>query len=104
MGDHDDSELKPGTRIQLSALGRARSPRMKVHTGVVVGKTYGSEGVRIIMDGSKTPITLHESYIEPQLMTDIMRAKGRSASYRLRLSAGRSEQQDEGGNENNNRQ
>jgi len=26
----------------------------------------GSEGVRIILDGSKQPITLHESYIEPQ--------------------------------------
>jgi hypothetical protein len=65
MGDHDNSELKPGMRIRLSALGKARSPRMKVHTGVIVGKTYGSEGVRIILDGSKTPITLHESYIEP---------------------------------------
>jgi hypothetical protein len=53
-------------RIQLSALGRARSPRMKVHTGVIVGLTDGSEGVRVMMDGSKSPITLHESYIEPQ--------------------------------------
>jgi hypothetical protein len=65
MGDHDDSELKPGMRIRLSALGRARSPRMKVHTGVIVGKTAGSEGVRVILDGSRSPITLHESYIEP---------------------------------------
>jgi len=66
MGDHEDSELKPGMRIRLSALGRARSPRMKVHTGVIVGLTDGSEGVRVMMDGSKSPITLHESYIEPQ--------------------------------------
>jgi hypothetical protein len=64
MGDYD--ELKPGMRIRLSALGKARSPRMKVHTGVIVSITNGSEGVRIILDGSKTPITLHESYIEPQ--------------------------------------
>ena len=62
---HDGRELRPGMRIRLSALGRARSPRMKVHTGVIVGLT-GSEGVRVIMDGSKQPITLHESYIEPQ--------------------------------------
>jgi hypothetical protein len=66
MGDYDDSELKPGMRIRLSALGRARSPRMKVQTGVIVGLTDGREGVRVIMDGSKSPITLHESYIEPQ--------------------------------------
>ena len=66
MGDHHDSELKPGMRIRLSALGRARSPRMKVHTGVIVGLTDGSEGVRVMMDGSKSPITLHESYIEQQ--------------------------------------
>ena len=66
MGDHHDSELKPGMRIRLSALGRARSPRMKVYTGVIVGLTDGSEGVRVMMDGSKSPITLHESYIEPQ--------------------------------------
>ena len=64
--DRDDSELKPGMRIRLSALGRARSPRMKVHTGVIVGLTDGSEGVRVMMDGSKSPITLHESYIEQQ--------------------------------------
>jgi hypothetical protein len=66
MGDYDDSELKPGMRIRLSALGRARSPRMKVHTGVIVGLTDGREGVRVVMDGSKSPITLHESYIERQ--------------------------------------
>jgi hypothetical protein len=64
MRDRDDSELKPGMRIRLSALGKVRSPRIKVHTGVIVGKPPGSEGVRIMLDGSKTPITLHESYIE----------------------------------------
>ena len=66
MRDHDGGELKPGMRIRLSALGTARSPRIKVHTGVIVGLTDGSEGVRIILDGSKSPITLHESYIEQQ--------------------------------------
>jgi hypothetical protein len=63
--DHDDTGFWPGQRIHLSALGRARSPRMKVHTGVIVGETLG-RGVRIILDGSKTPMKLHKSYIEPQ--------------------------------------
>ena len=66
MPDHDDGELKPGMRIRLSPLGKARSPRIKVHTGVILRITPGSEGVRIILDGSKQPITLHESYIERQ--------------------------------------
>jgi hypothetical protein len=62
--DYDDTDLKPGLRIRLSALGVARSPRMRVHTGVIVGEPLG-RGVRILLDGSKTPITLHKSYIEP---------------------------------------
>jgi len=62
--DYDDTEFWPGQRIRLSALGRARSPRIKVHTGVIVGEAPGS-GVRIILDGSKTPMKLHKSYIEP---------------------------------------
>ena len=66
MAEYDESELKPGVRIRLSALGRARSPRMKVQTGVIVGLTSGSEGVRVLFDGSKTAITVHESYIERQ--------------------------------------
>jgi hypothetical protein len=66
--DYDDTELKPGLRIRLSALGKARSPRMKTHTGVIVGEPHG-RGVRIILDGSKTPITLHKSYIEPHINT-----------------------------------
>ena len=63
MDDHD-IELKLGQRIRLTALGKARSPRIRVHTGVIVGEPVG-RGVRIILDGSKTPITLHKSYIEP---------------------------------------
>jgi len=60
---YDDLEMKPGQRIRLSALGKARCPRVKVHTGVIVGEPLG-RGVRIMLDGSKTPITLHKSYIE----------------------------------------
>jgi hypothetical protein len=61
--DYDDPELKLGQRIQLSALGRSRCPRIKVQTGVIVGEPLG-RGVRVILDGSKTPITLHKSYVE----------------------------------------
>ena len=47
--DYDDTEMKPGQRIRLSALGKARCPRVKIHTGVIVGEPFG-RGVRIILD------------------------------------------------------
>jgi hypothetical protein len=50
--DYDDAEFRPGQRIRLSALGMARSPRMRVHTGVIVGEPLG-RGVRIILDGQQ---------------------------------------------------
>ena len=59
-----DSELERGQRIRLSTLGRERCPKLKSHTGVVTGKTEYSAAVRVLMDGYKTPLTLHTSYIE----------------------------------------
>jgi len=45
-------------------VGEGPQPQTKIHTGVIVGDAVG-RGVRIILDGSKTPITLHKSYVEP---------------------------------------
>ena len=61
-----NGDNKPGKRIRLSALGKERSPRIKTHTGIIVGKTRGSDTVRILLDGHKLPITIHKSYVEPQ--------------------------------------
>ena len=63
MQDPDDV-FGIGTRIKLSPLGKERSRRTKVQTGVVVGKPFQSDAVRVQMDGMKQPITLHISYIE----------------------------------------
>ena len=62
----DAKELKPGTRVRLSALGRERCPKMTRQTGVVVAKLDRSDAVRVLMDGNKDPSTLHRSYIEPE--------------------------------------
>jgi FixJ family two-component response regulator len=59
-------DKKPSKLIRLSALGKERNPRIKTHTGIIVGNTRGSDAVRILLDGHKLPITLHKSYIEPQ--------------------------------------
>jgi FixJ family two-component response regulator len=61
-----NGDKNPSKRIRLSALGKERSPRITTHTGIIVGKTPGSDTVRILLDGHKLPITLHKSYIEPQ--------------------------------------
>jgi hypothetical protein len=57
-------ELELGQRIRLSALGRERCPKLRSHTGVVAGKADYSSAVQVLLDGYKTPLTLHTSYIE----------------------------------------
>jgi hypothetical protein len=64
MDDHD--ELKPGTRVRLSALGQKRCPKMTRQTGVVVARVDHSDALRVLMDGNKDPSTLHRSYIEAE--------------------------------------
>lgn len=59
-----ENEFRPGQRIKLSALGKQRCPKIKIHTGVVSGKPGRSDTVRVLMDGRKTPMTLHVSYVE----------------------------------------
>jgi hypothetical protein len=47
-------------------LGRLRCPKLKNHTGIVISKSAQSNAFRVLIDGRKMPITLHESYIEAQ--------------------------------------
>lgn len=63
--DHEN-DLQVGARVQLSALGKARCPRIKVHTGVVTGRINRTDALRILLDGRKVPVTLHQTYLEPQ--------------------------------------
>jgi hypothetical protein len=59
------SDLKVGSRIRLSALGIERCPGLKGRTGVVVGLSPTGSSFRVILEGRRQPITLHESYVEP---------------------------------------
>jgi hypothetical protein len=62
-----DDQFMIGARVRLSQLGFARSPKMKVHTGVVVALPFrdsGSSTVRILFDGAREPRTVHRSYVE----------------------------------------
>jgi hypothetical protein len=50
----------------LFALGKKRCPRIKIQTGVIVAYVSRSNAMRVLLDGSKAPMTLHKSYMEPQ--------------------------------------
>ena len=56
------AELKfpPGCRIQVKP---AAGPRLAGRTGTVLGGGYHPKSLRVILDGSKGPITLHMDYV-----------------------------------------
>ena len=54
-------------RFRMSALGARRCPRQASGTGVVISRGKGMRhigAVRVRFDGSKSPVTLHHSYVE----------------------------------------
>jgi hypothetical protein len=52
-----------GDRVQLSVLGRSRSPHM--HTaGVVVSVSRTGTMYMVLLDGRVRPVQLHWSYLE----------------------------------------
>jgi hypothetical protein len=58
-----------GARFRMSALGAARSPRLAKREGTVVGSSRINSSIRVLFDGSKSPISLHRDYVE-QLTSD----------------------------------
>ena len=62
---HDrHEELKPGTRVRLTALGKERSPRLKSHVGKIVAVSLHTSTVRVLFVGRKATVTLHVTYVE----------------------------------------
>jgi hypothetical protein len=57
-------EIAVGTRFKLSKLGRARNPRIKSMEGTIVGESQYKSSIRVVLDGRKTPLSLHRDYIE----------------------------------------
>ncbi len=53
-----------GTRFRMSALGAARSPRLAKKEGTIVGVSRINSSLRVLFDGSKSPISLHRDYVE----------------------------------------
>ena len=60
--------LSVGSRVKLSARGIARCPRIAEKQGVVVGLARYSNSLRVLLDGSKLPVSLHRDYLEQALV------------------------------------
>ena len=61
----NNPKLVAGSRIRLSALGFEPCPRLKSRTGMIVGINPSGTSFRVLIDGRKLPVTLHQSYVEP---------------------------------------
>jgi len=61
---HPNQRLGAGARIRLSTLGAERCYRLKSHTGTIVRINPGGTSFRVLIDGRKLLLTLHESYVE----------------------------------------
>lgn len=62
--------IATGARFRMSALGAARCPRLATKEGTIVGCSRLNSSIRVLFDGSKSPISLHRDYAE-QLTSDL---------------------------------
>jgi len=58
------SDFSIGDRVQISALGASRCPRLAGKTGTIVGRSIYVNSVGILFDGNKSPSTIHRDYLE----------------------------------------
>jgi hypothetical protein len=60
----NNNDLKVGSRFRLSPLGFERCRKFKSRTGVIVGFSPTGTALRVMLEGRRQPMTLHESYVE----------------------------------------
>jgi hypothetical protein len=61
--DGIEADFLIGARCQLSQLGRHRNPRSGISHCEIIG--YGATALQlhVLFNGTKTPVTLHTSYL-----------------------------------------
>ena len=62
--DRSANPVTIGARFRMSVLGAARSPRLATKEGTIVGCSRLNSSIRVLFDGSKSPISLHRGYVE----------------------------------------
>jgi len=65
LGGTTERRFQVGDRVRLSELGRARFPA-RTEFGTISAEKRSTDGnsVRVLFDGSKNSVRLHESFIE----------------------------------------
>jgi hypothetical protein len=58
------SDFSIGDRVQISALGASRCPRLADKTGTIVGRSIYVNSVGVLFDGNKSSSTVHCDYLE----------------------------------------
>ena len=58
------SAFSIGDRVQMSALGTSRCPRLANKTGTIVGLSVYVNSVSVQFDGNKSQSTFHCDYLE----------------------------------------
>jgi hypothetical protein len=53
-----------GSRFQLTPLGAERCSKIIGRAGIIVGFSRSNGSIRVLFDGTKTPRSLHRTYIE----------------------------------------
>jgi hypothetical protein len=76
-GISGDTDLRIGSRFRLSALGIKRCRKLGDRTGVIVGFGQTGSSVRAIFEGRRRPVTLHQSYVEPDSEHSAFSGEGR---------------------------
>jgi ribosomal protein L21E len=64
------SDFTIGDRIQISALGASRCPRLAGKTGAIVGRSIYANSVGVRFDGNKSASTFHRDYVEMIVSAD----------------------------------
>jgi hypothetical protein len=62
--EEEAPRFSKGDRVHLSELGRSRHPRDSEKKGTIVGQPQYPNGLRIIWDGSRCPVTIHRDYLQ----------------------------------------
>jgi hypothetical protein len=64
------SDFLIGDRVQVSALGASRYPRLAARKGTIVGRSTYVNSVGVRFDGNKSKTVVHRDYLEAILPVD----------------------------------
>lgn len=61
----DQPIFRVGDQVRLNELGTSRMKKARSKTGRVIGSGKNSkQTIRVLFEGLKTPVSLHQSYLE----------------------------------------